>query len=116
MGDISERVKELRKSRKWTQMDLCKKTGISGGMIGSIENGSRNPSKSTLSKIAKAFGVDANWLETGIETNTDSISSILRRMVRNGVIKSSNFDEDIKRIIIKAAEVEVDILLQESKK
>ena len=51
---IALMVKELRKSKKLSQVDLAKKMGKSQSTIGRIENGSVKPTISILEQIAAA--------------------------------------------------------------
>lgn len=51
---IALMVKELRKSKKLSQVDLAKKMGKSQSTIGRIENGSVKPTISMLEQIAAA--------------------------------------------------------------
>ena len=54
---LGKRLKSLRKGRKMTQGELAGKLGIHNSYIGLLERGERMPSLSTLSKMAKYFGV-----------------------------------------------------------
>ncbi len=52
------RIKELRKSKKWSQDTLAVKTEISPKYVSRMEMGQQFPSITTLLKIAKAFDVE----------------------------------------------------------
>lgn len=54
---LGQRVKFYREGRKLYQVELADIVGVSTGYIGSIEQGARSPSLSTLKKIAKALKV-----------------------------------------------------------
>ena len=54
---VGERIKKLRIEKKWTQKQLGEKCEIHEVQIRGYENGTRNPKKETLEKIADAFGV-----------------------------------------------------------
>ncbi len=58
---IGERIRELRVSKLMTQSELAGK-GITRNMLSCIENGSANPSLSTILYIAKRLGVPAGFL------------------------------------------------------
>ena len=58
---IGERIRELRISKLMTQSELAGK-GITRNMLSCIENGSANPSLSTILYIAKRLGVPAGFL------------------------------------------------------
>lgn len=57
------RIKELRESLNWTQTELSEKSGVSRGIISSLENNTAtSTSTKTLLKIAQAFGVTIGQL------------------------------------------------------
>lgn len=51
------RVRELRKQKGWTQDELESRSGVDAAMISLIENGKRNPTVTTLKKLADALDV-----------------------------------------------------------
>jgi len=57
--EFGRRVRNLRESRGWSQEDFGFKIGIHRTYIGGIERGERNPTLTTIHKIAKALGVPA---------------------------------------------------------
>ena len=56
------KIEEIRKEKKMTQRELCKKAGIGAAQIQRYESGSRSPTVLILEKIAAALGVDAKKL------------------------------------------------------
>lgn len=50
------KLKEARKAAGLTQVELSRKTGMSQQDISSIERGDRDPTASTLRKLANALG------------------------------------------------------------
>ena len=50
------KLKEARKAAGLTQVELSRKTGMSQQDISSIERGDRDPTASTLLKLADALG------------------------------------------------------------
>lgn len=59
---ISQRVKELRKQRGFTQDDLSEKSGVSISTIKKLETEGRQPKLETIDKLAFALGVDNAYL------------------------------------------------------
>jgi DNA-binding XRE family transcriptional regulator len=55
-------LKALRKWRDVTQLHLAFKTGIAQGYLSDIESGRRKGTDETLTAIAKALDVPAEWL------------------------------------------------------
>ncbi|EPU19403.1 MULTISPECIES: helix-turn-helix domain-containing protein [Streptococcus] len=60
---FAERLKELRKDRGFTnQTSIAKDLGISQQTYSQWESGKREPSKSTLEKLADFFNVSTDYL------------------------------------------------------
>jgi len=63
---LKDRLKTARKNAKKSQLDVAEKIGITQSAYSQLETG-RVDSSSHLAAIAKYLGVDAYWLQTGIE-------------------------------------------------
>lgn len=63
---IAEKIKELRKCRRWTQAELARKLGITRNAVNSWEQGLSMPSPAFLVDLAKLFSVSTDYL-LGIE-------------------------------------------------
>jgi transcriptional regulator with XRE-family HTH domain len=50
-------VRRRRESLGWSLPELAKRSGLTPNYIGSVEMGNRDPSLSTMEKIAKGFDV-----------------------------------------------------------
>lgn len=48
----------------WSNADLARATGLSEGAITNFFKGVRTPSRESIKKIAKVFGVASAWLRT----------------------------------------------------
>ena len=57
------RIKEMRKARGWTQVDLAKRAGITQAALSLIESGKQFPSGETLLNLADAFGAATKRLK-----------------------------------------------------
>lgn len=55
--NIGIAIKAIRKEKGLTQGDFCKQIGITQTSLSQIELGKKEPSKSTIEKISKAFNV-----------------------------------------------------------
>lgn len=62
---FSERLKELRKVNKITQVELAKEINVTAGAVGLWETGKRLPDIETILKIAKVFNVTSDYLIGG---------------------------------------------------
>lgn len=63
LGDsMKNRLKELRKSRKLTQVSLQIQTGIEQALLSKFENGERIPPTETLLKLADFYNVSIDYI------------------------------------------------------
>lgn len=59
---LSSNVKKFRKQKGLSQERLANTSGVARSYIGGIERAERNPSITTLNKLAKALSVSADKL------------------------------------------------------
>ncbi|NED64690.1 helix-turn-helix transcriptional regulator, partial [Streptomyces sp. SID10244] len=50
-------IREVRKTRGLTMVQLAELAGVSQGLISQVENGRADPSLETLRRIAEALGI-----------------------------------------------------------
>ena len=63
LGDIMKnRLKELRKSRGYTQISLQMWTGIEQALLSKFENGERIPPTETLVRLANFYNVSIDYI------------------------------------------------------
>ncbi len=55
-------IKKLRESKKMSQGNLARVSGVAQSTISYIESGQKNPSITTVLKLAKALEIDVNAL------------------------------------------------------
>ena len=58
MHEIGQKIRRLREERAWNQAQLAVAAGIGVSAVSLIETGKRNPSATTLAKMADALGVE----------------------------------------------------------
>lgn len=56
------RIRELRRERKWRQEDLSRELQSSRQAIGNYETGERTPDLDTILKLCEIFDVSADYL------------------------------------------------------
>jgi transcriptional regulator with XRE-family HTH domain len=61
-----KRIRKLRLSKGWRQIDLAEQSGVHEVHISDLERGSREPGLRTLSKIAVALGVTISDMLKGL--------------------------------------------------
>lgn len=54
---LGQNLKKIRNSKGMSQGDISRKLNMDKGYISSVENGKKNPTLSTLGKIASALNV-----------------------------------------------------------
>lgn len=64
MSALGDRVRQIRKERGWTQMQLAKKAKIPQSSVSTLESGSQKGSPHIV-EIALALGVNVYWLRSG---------------------------------------------------
>ena len=62
--EIGKRIAELRKERKWTQLELAEKLFVTDKAVSKWEQGLGCPEPSTIVEISKIFGVSTDYLLT----------------------------------------------------
>lgn len=59
---MRNRLKELRKSRGYTQISLQMQTGIEQSLLSKFENGDRIPPTETLMRLAELYNVSIDYI------------------------------------------------------
>ena len=87
--EFSERLKDLRKQARLTQVDVAEKLGISQPAYASWERGAKKPTQDNLVKIAQIINVSVDYLVgNSDEENTNKELEdieLLFRMNSNGL-------------------------------
>ena len=86
--EIGTRIKEMRKARNITQVQLAQMTGISQSSISAIEKLTNNPSAVTLKLIAAALGCTVGELlgeKKEQETPSTPLCSTTKTVMRMAV-------------------------------
>ncbi len=66
LKNLGKRIRQKRKSLKWTQEDLADKADIDRSYIGGVERGERNLTFTILCQVCTALGCDVAELTEGI--------------------------------------------------
>jgi len=59
---LAQNMKRIRLAKQMSQGDICRKLGLDRAYISNVESGKRNPTLSTIEKIAQALEVSVNEL------------------------------------------------------
>ena len=68
LARFGARVRELRKSRGYSQEDFAARCGLDRTYIGGIERGERNVALRNIEAIAKAFELTISELMEGLQS------------------------------------------------
>lgn len=63
--EISQRIKEARKTLNMSQKDFAKAMCLSNSYIADIENDYRKANDRIIKLASMIFGINENWLKTG---------------------------------------------------
>ena len=74
--EIGGKIKNLRKSRKITQLEFAEKIGVSRSTLSCYEIGQRTPNLKTLQEIANIFGVGLDYF--GISEKDEAFELLAR--------------------------------------
>ena len=59
---MGNNLKRIRTEKGLSQVDIARQLDVSRGFVSNIESGKRNPTLSTLTRLAKALGVSTDEL------------------------------------------------------
>lgn len=62
MANIGAQIKQLRKEKRMTQLELAERLGVTKSAISAYENGSRLPAYDILVKMARIFKVSVDTI------------------------------------------------------
>ncbi len=84
LSKLARRIRQLRKINKMTQEQLAEKADLHFTYIGEIERTEKNPTITSLEKIAKAFNISLPELVSfpderpGVGSNVDTLKKALK--------------------------------------
>lgn len=80
---MNERIKQIRRELGLTQTEFAERIGLKQNSIALIESGKRNISDQAILSICREYGVNEEWLRTGIgEKMTPDASDELEALVK----------------------------------
>ena len=101
---LGERLKNLRKSKKWTLKEVAKKLGLSGhSTYSNWEYDRTEPDLDMLKKIAELYDVEVSYLLTG-EDEIDYTYDL------KDLLKGKNLTFEGKRLTESQKDQAIDIL------
>lgn len=91
--NIGKKLRDLRISRGWKQLDVAAKIGLSRPAISNIEAGKRSLTLSTLKRFCELYEIDISYF--GIETeNYNELNDLISRI--DAIFNDNELDENKK--------------------
>jgi len=59
---LGENMKKIRLTKQMSPCVICRKLGLDRAYVSNVENGKKNPTLLTITKLAKALGVSVDEL------------------------------------------------------
>lgn len=114
-GDI---LKELRKEKGLSQLELSNKLNVTQSTIARIESEKREPSNDLMIDIANFFNVSLDYLNgltssksEELDKNTGLVRDLLIHLYNSGLIKDiNNIDDTTKDIIMSMVKKELEVI------
>ena len=81
--EFSHKLKQLRKQKRFTQIELAQMLDVSSAYVSQLELGIRHPSVALIQRMAQIFGVSVSYLmDEGKDGVVDEINdSHIRRII-----------------------------------
>ena len=95
---LSANIKHFRSLRRWSQVVLAEKIGISTNFLADIETGKSWVSSLTLNKLANIFEIDVYELFKPLKMPNDETKEVIKSIVND---ISVTIEHSLKQITIK---------------
>lgn len=90
---LAERIKDLRKEKKMTQLELAELLNVTDKAVSKWETDEGNPDISLLSKLSDIFGVSIDYLLTGVSKEKIVVMSATEKIAIDDNV------EDFKKVL-----------------
>ena len=81
---VIKRIKEVRKEKSLSQLELAVKTNMSQSFLASVERGKKQPSVLTLLRIASALEVNPGvFFPENVKNSKDAIKDTIINLIRS---------------------------------
>lgn len=109
LGMLSWKIRQLRREKKMTQVDLSKKLGVTAATIAMWESGRRGVDTATLLKLSELFNVTTDWLlssdDKTLSVKLPQTENTITIIGRNGSFNTYIVDDSKVEAIRKFTEV-----------
>lgn len=87
--EFGDRIRELRRQLNLAQKPFAQRLGVSQSTLSQIENGHHYPSFDSVARLVADFGVNANWLVTGLSRPFAVSPPVERRGTMAGITEKA---------------------------
>lgn len=95
MNDVGDRIRSLRKERRWTQIELAEKINVSSQVVSNWERNYTHPDHDDISRLSKAFDVPADYLLGREKDSAEKLIEYLElELTDEEIIDRMNFKVD----------------------
>ncbi|MFZ5801839.1 MAG: helix-turn-helix domain-containing protein [Candidatus Omnitrophota bacterium] len=102
LKSFGDRLRQIRKEKKITLIELSKKTGVAQATLSRIETGSMTGTLESHVKIAEALGIGLAELYSAVDSRAASISRLSK--------------DDARKVTFQSKNAKIELLTQESSK
>lgn len=122
--NFNERLKEYREKLGFkTKQEFANKLGMKVSLYTKLENGDRKPSENALKAIVDFSGLPEIYWIYGILDNEyfqnreilSSTKECIEMLIKIGVIKDTDLNNEIKEVIFAALKADIKHLLEKNK-
>ena len=112
MNTINERISQVVKESGLTKTAFAERINVSPGMVSKLCSASAQPSDRTISDICREFGVNEDWLRSGIGDMREAVTpeEEVSELVARAVHGSSDFRRAVIRMICTRTDTELEVL------
>lgn len=96
---IGNKLKTLRKGRKYTQQELADKMGITRCTVSNYEVGRRTPHLTELKRFAEFYGVDLSYFGVASKDEVFDLLSRAKEVFANENISKEKKDDVYKELM-----------------
>lgn len=108
---MKNRIKQIRKDHKLTQVEFGERIGVKGNTVTNYETGLRNPTDAVILAICREFGINKDWLLTGKGEPTIEACQEERYAINIGKLQRAD-NETIMRWVNAIAETKPEVLVE----
>lgn len=113
---MKNRIKQIRKDAKLTQVEFGEKIGVKGNTVTGYETGLRNPTDAIILSICREFNINEDWLRNGTGEMKRRTDDKLSNYLSDIATGDDDFIKNLIEIYMKLDPTSKDALKEIAKK